>query len=507
METTEGAALRPGAVLYEAASAAFVDRRLQVVPSAALGAGKRRGWLVRRVLLLADLVGLSLAFVATQYFFAPGGEIGQRAEVLVFLATLPGWILAARLYGLYDRDEARTDHSSVDDFVGIFRLASVGAWLLAACVLLTPSLDLQLRKVLLFWASAIVLVTAARATGRALVRRDVRYRQNTIVVGAGSVGQAFARKALSHPEYGINIVGFVDDQPKARREDLDELLLLGGMERLRELVDLYDIERVVIAFSNDSHEQTLALIRSLKDVRVQVDIVPRLYELLSPRVGLYAVEGMPLVGLPPAALAASERLVKRAMDLVLSALGLVVLAPLFALVAVLIKLDSSGPVFFRQVRMGQGGRTFRIVKFRTMCADAEERKADVAHLNKHAGAGGDPRMFKIPDDPRVTRVGRFLRRYALDELPQLINVLRGEMSLVGPRPLILSEDRHVDSWARHRLDLKPGMTGLWQVLGRNEIGFDEMIRLDYLYVKNWSLWTDLKLILHTVPVLLRGGGY
>ncbi|HEV3480476.1 MAG TPA: sugar transferase, partial [Gaiellaceae bacterium] len=410
METTEGAALRPGAVLYEAASAAFAERRLQVVPPAALGAGKRRGWVVRRVLLIADLVGLSLAFVATQYFFTPGGEIGQRAEVLVFLATLPGWIVAARLYGLYDRDEARTDHSSVDDFVGIFRLASVGAWLLAACVLLSGSLELQLRKVLLFWASAIVLVTAARAAGRAVVRRDARYLQNTVIVGAGSVGQAFARKVLNHPEYGINIIGFVDDQPKARRDDLDELVLLGGTDRLRELVDLYDVERVVIAFSNDSHEQTLALIRSLKDRRVQVDIVPRLYELLSPRVGLYAVEGMPLVGLPPAELAASERLVKRGMDVVLAPLGLLALAPLFALIALLIKLDSPGPVFFRQVRMGKGGRTFRIVKFRTMCADAEERKGAIAHLNKHACAGGDPRMFKIPDDPRVTRVGRILRR-------------------------------------------------------------------------------------------------
>jgi exopolysaccharide biosynthesis polyprenyl glycosylphosphotransferase len=284
------------------------------------------------------------------------------------------------------------------------------------------------------------------------------------------------------------------------------LLLLGGTERLREVVELYDVERVVIAFSNDSHEQTLALIRSLKDVRVQVDIVPRLYELLSPRVGLYAVEGMPLVGLPPAALAASERLVKRTMDLVFSTLGLLVLAPLFALIAALIKLDSPGPVFFRQVRMGKGGRTFRIVKFRTMCADADARKAEVAHLNKHARAGGDPRMFKIPDDPRVTRVGRVLRRYALDELPQLINVLRGEMSLVGPRPLILAEDRYVADWARSRLDLKPGVTGLWQCLGSSDIPFDEMVRLDYLYVTSWSLWNDVRLMLQTIPALLRTSG-
>jgi lipopolysaccharide/colanic/teichoic acid biosynthesis glycosyltransferase len=162
-------------------------------------------------------------------------------------------------------------------------------------------------------------------------------------------------------------------------------------------------------------------------------------------------------------------------------------------------------VFFRQVRMGQRNRTFRIVKFRTMSADAEQRKAEVAHLNRHARNGGDPRMFKIPDDPRVTRVGRFLRRYSLDELPQLINVLKGEMSLVGPRPLILAEDQHVVDWARSRLDLKPGITGLWQALGNSAIPFEEMVRLDYLYVTSWSLGKDCRLLLRTIPAVVRNG--
>ncbi len=161
------------------------------------------------------------------------------------------------------------------------------------------------------------------------------------------------------------------------------------------------------------------------------------------------------------------------------------LAPVLAVIAVAIKLDSPGPVFFRQVRMGRGDRTFRIWKFRTMTADAELRKAELAHLNKHAD--GDDRMFKIPDDPRVTRVGRFLRRTSIDELPQLLNVLAGEMSLVGPRPIILDEHRHVEGWATRRLDLRPGVTGLWQVLGRDDIPFGEMVELDYQYVTSWSL--------------------
>ena len=173
------------------------------------------------------------------------------------------------------------------------------------------------------------------------------------------------------------------------------------------------------------------------------------------------------------------------------------------MIAFAIFLDSRGGVFFRQPRIGVGGTVFSILKFRTMVPDAEEMKEAVAHMSVHAA--GDARMFKIADDPRVTRVGRFLRRLSLDELPQLFNVLIGEMSLVGPRPLIPSEDRQVEDWGRERLSLRPGMTGLWQVLGRSEIPFEEMVRLDYLYVTNWSLWHDFRLMCGTVPAMLKGG--
>jgi lipopolysaccharide/colanic/teichoic acid biosynthesis glycosyltransferase len=218
-------------------------------------------------------------------------------------------------------------------------------------------------------------------------------------------------------------------------------------------------------------------------------------------VGIHTAEGLPLICLPALRLSRSSLFMKRTMDLALSLTGLVVLAPLFLAVAVWIKLDSHGPVFFRQLRMGSADQTFEIFKFRTMTADADERKGEYAALNKHNG--GDRRMFKIPNDPRVTRSGRILRRFSIDELPQLINVVRGEMSLVGPRPLILEEDLHVVDWRRQRLNLKPGMTGLWQVLGRDDIGFEEMVRLDYVYVTTWSLLNDLKLILRTIPALYR----
>jgi exopolysaccharide biosynthesis polyprenyl glycosylphosphotransferase len=324
-----------------------------------------------------------------------------------------------------------------------------------------------------------------------------------VIMGAGEVGQLIAYKLLQHPEYGINLVGFIDDQPKERREDLDHLALLGGIERLTSVVRLLDVERVIIAFSNDRREDILALVRELNEMNIQVDIVPRFFDVVGPGVDLHSVEGLPLISLRAPRLSRSSNFLKRGLDLSVAGAGLLALVPVFALVALAIKLDSVGPVLFRQVRMGARSRTFSIYKFRSMEIDAESRKHEIAHLNRHAREGGDPRMFKIDVDPRVTRVGRLLRRLSIDELPQLYNVLRGEMSLVGPRPLILEEDAFVTDWALRRLDLKPGITGLWQVLGRNDIPFAEMVRLDYLYVTGWSLQQDLRLMLRTVPTLLK----
>jgi exopolysaccharide biosynthesis polyprenyl glycosylphosphotransferase len=507
MTPTEGAALLQGAMLYDEMAGAVDARTLDILSRRrANRVVKSRGWLVRRALAAADVVGITLAFLFASWAVGgatPVDEIDPRTEYVLFLLTIPVWIIVAKLYGLYDHDEERTDHTTLDDIVPVVHLVTLGSWLLFAGAWITGLAVPHIEKVGLFWAAAIVLVITGRSIARALCRRSVFYLQNTVVVGAGDVGRMVARKFAMHPEYGINMVGFVDENPRAVGEEVETFNVLGSPDRLPAIVRFFDVERVVIAFSNDSHTETLELIRSLKDLDVQVDIVPRLFEIVGPSVGIHSVGGLPLVGLPPFHLSRSSLFVKRATDLVLGSLGLAVLAPTIGAIALAIKLTSPGPVFFGQVRMGAGDRTFRMLKFRTMVVDADERKHEYAHLNKHLSAGGDPRMFKIPDDPRITRIGRFLRRYSLDELPQLINVVRGEMTLVGPRPLILDEDRHVGEWARRRLDLKPGMTGPWQVLGRSEIPFDEMIKLDYLYVTNWSPWRDLKLMLQTIPAVIH----
>jgi exopolysaccharide biosynthesis polyprenyl glycosylphosphotransferase len=505
----ERAAVHQGVVLHDEMTAAVGERALEIADRRRRTAVIRgRGWLVRRMLLAADVLGLAGAFLAAQVLLGQGSAqgIAVETEYLLFLATLPGWVVLAKLYGLYDRDEERTDHSTADDLVGVLHMVTLGAWVFFAGSHLADLAAPQLRNVTVFWALAIVLVTLGRGAARSYCHRQLAYVQNTVIVGAGDVGQTVARKLLNHPEYGINLVGFVDAHPREQRDDLEHLTLLGPPECLPAVVRLLGVERVIVAFSNEGHEATLELIRSLNELDVRIDVVPRLYELVGPGVGIHTVEGLPLVGLPPLRLSRSSRLLKRAMDVVVSALGLLLLAPVLVVIALLIKLDSPGPVFFRQVRMGARSRTFRIFKFRTMVQDADERKAEVAHLNVHAQNGGDPRMFKIPDDPRITRVGRFLRGSSLDEVPQLINVLKGEMTLVGPRPLILDEDCEISAeWARRRLDLKPGMTGLWQVLGRSAIPFEEMVRLDYLYVTSWSLANDCRLIFRTIPAVARSG--
>jgi exopolysaccharide biosynthesis polyprenyl glycosylphosphotransferase len=458
---------------------------------------------MRRLLLVADVVGIVIAYVVAMQL-VPSSSTADRVapiwEIALFVATLPLWVLVARVYGLYDRDEERTDHSTVDDVVGVFQVVTLGAWgfLVVTHVLGLPYVSLA--RLVVFWLLAIVLIPVLRAVSRAFGRRQSAYIQNVIIVGSGYVAHQLADKIEKHPEYGLRVVGFVDHDAGASTHN-GRTELIGTTEDLPRLVHEQGVHRVAIAFSTDSHDQTLGVIRSMQDSEVQIDIVPRMFEVLGTNAQLHTIEGMPLVGLPRPRLSDSSRLLKRSLDLWTSTLGLVLLAPVFVVVAVLIKLDSRGPVFFRQTRMGAADRTFRVFKFRTMVDGADRLKSDVAHLNMHSDV--DPRMFKVPDDPRVTRVGRFLRRWRIDELPQLLNVLSGSMSIVGPRPLILAEDQYVSSWARRRLDLKPGITGLWQVLGASDIPFEEMTKLDYLYVTNWSIREDLRLILLTLPALTR----
>jgi exopolysaccharide biosynthesis polyprenyl glycosylphosphotransferase len=247
------------------------------------------------------------------------------------------------------------------------------------------------------------------------------------------------------------------------------------------------------------------VIHDLSELGVHVDLVPSWSDVVGTRFDLHEMEGMPLLTMPRPSLGKSSLRLKRALDLAVGTIALLFLSPVFAVCAIAIKLDSPGPVLFRQRRVGRRDRHFEVFKFRSMHVDADARKEEVAALNFHGGAN-ETGMFKIREDPRVTRVGRILRRYSLDELPQLLNIVRGDMSLVGPRPLIETEDRQIEGRFRKRLDLTPGLTGLWQAHGRSEIPFEEMVNLDYVYVTNWSLWGDVKLLMRTCSIVMRGRG-
>jgi exopolysaccharide biosynthesis polyprenyl glycosylphosphotransferase len=484
-----------------------VEQTIPVARSFAASPLHPRGWLIRRALLAADITSLVLAFAVTEAIYGNvtrNQKFTTSAEIALFVLTLPVWVLLAKLYGLYDRDEARTDHRTTDDLAGVFHLITVGTWLVVAGGRVTHLASPYVLRVTVFWALALVAIVTTRTLVRAVCRRLESYKQDTIVVGTGREGRLVARRLEQHPEFGLRVVGFVGPDTGAAVPGFGDLRVLGSLDDLPRLVRERHVARVVMGFTEDGHAAMLKQIRELNACGVQVDIVPRFPELMGPEVDVHTGGGISLWSLRPFQLSRSSRALKRGGDLVFSSVALVLLSPFFLLAAIAIKLDSRGPVFFRQERILDSRRTFRIWKLRTMVADAEERKPGLAHLNVHTQRGGDGKMFKIENDPRITRVGRVLRKHSLDELPQLINVLVGEMSLVGPRPLIPEEHRYVTEWRRRRLELKPGVTGLWQVNGRSNVAFEEMVELDYRYVTNWSPWLDLALLLRTFSVVLRG---
>ena len=274
------------------------------------------------------------------------------------------------------------------------------------------------------------------------------------------------------------------------------------MKDFARVCDELAVERVIIAFSALSTDDLLDVIRAGKQLAIKVSIVPRLFEVMGAGVEVDQLQGLTLLGLRGLQRSNSSLLIKRAIDLTVASVGVILLFPVLLAVSVAIKLSSPGPVLFRQRRIGRGNEPFTMFKFRTMVDGADTMKVGLEHLNEADGI-----MFKITDDPRITPLGRWLRKTSIDELPQLLNVLRGEMSLVGPRPLIPREAAHVIGWHRARLDLTPGLTGPWQVLGRTAIPFQEMVKLDYVYVAEWSLWNDIILLLRTLPVVISGAGH
>ena len=463
-------------------------------PSAIAARYGRRDYLTRRLLLLADSAGLVIAVVV---MFNVSPESRPFGYALLSIATIPIWLLLFKTYGLYDRDIKRISHSTVDDLPALLHALLVGCLLLWIFYKLLPIGQLVLNDVITFAVTSTVAIGVMRWLARKQTTRLLG-PERVLFIGDGEPTELLARKMRAHPEYGLQPIGVVSRSVLADGE-LSQLEQLDG-EDFSDLVARFRADRVVICKSNVDEETLLTLVHKCKERALKVSVLPQLFGAMGPSVEIDDVEGVTVLGINPPVLPRSSRFIKRALDVFGSASMLVLTAPFLVLIALAIKLSSRGPVFFRQRRVGQGGRPFELVKFRTMEVDAEQQVEQLRQQSR------DPGWLMLDHDPRITPVGRFLRLTSLDELPELWSVLKGDMSLVGPRPLIATEDRQIDGWARSRLDLTPGVTGLWQVLGRTSIPFEEMVKLDYLYVTNWSLWTDVRLILKTLPVVLSRRG-
>jgi exopolysaccharide biosynthesis polyprenyl glycosylphosphotransferase len=473
--------------------------RLLTAPGAFAGAdwaNSRRDSARRRLLAAGDVAGLLAAFAAMWAVAAPAGALGSQTPLL---AALAGWVLVNKLLGLYDRDDKVIHRSTLDELPKLLHSITLGV---LAVHLLSPVLgvDVPRTQTVVFLVFACLTVPGARSLARLAVRRAFA-PERCVILGSGEVAQVLARKLHSHPEYGVELVGFLDDPVGAAAAPAPATAHLGAIPELAAICREHDVERVIVAFSGLSNARMLDIVRIAKRAQLKVTIVPRLYEAIGRSVEVDEVEGMTVLSLRGLSRSRSSLTIKRALDVAAAATGLILLSPLLALIAAAVRLDSRGPVLYRQRRMGRDA-SFEMLKFRSMVDGADDLKASLRHLNEADGV-----MFKIAADPRVTRVGHLLRRTSLDELPQLWNVLRGEMSLVGPRPLVPDEDDHVMGWHRARLELTPGLTGPWQVAGRNRVPFQEMVKMDYLYVAEWSLWNDLRLLLRTLPIVLLGRGH
>ena len=473
-------------------------------PSSSAGLNARSGSL-RRLVVVSDALALVLAFLLSG-LVSPSMHVRSASVavgLVLFAATLPAWLVGARLTGLYRLEERRASGGGVEEWLSIGRLMVIGTWVALAIAWLARFEQPETARLVVFAALAVTFVASGRAAARALARRRSAYVQNAVIVGAGEVGQLVARKLLRHPEYGVNLVGFVDTPPKRWRRDISPGPLLGPVDDLAAIVHRFAIERVIVAFSQRNDNDVLAQVRPLAGLNVHVDVVPRMFEIIGPDQGLPDVEGIPLVSISPRRPSAASLRAKRAIDIAGACFGLALTAPVFLWAAWRIPRETSGPVFYRQTRLGANMQEFTMLKFRTMRegADAESHKEYVERTMNGEVALGE--IYKLDRGDVITPTGRWLRRTSLDELPQLLNVLRGSMSLVGPRPCLAYETEHFAPHHYERFRLPAGITGLWQVTARAHASFAEALEMDVVYVRSWSIGLDLSLLLRTPFEVLR----
>jgi exopolysaccharide biosynthesis polyprenyl glycosylphosphotransferase len=458
---------------------------LALIDAVLINVGFAIAWYLRYQLELFREVAAADYLPITSY-------LGIQAFLTVCL------LIIYRLNGVYGR---RRRQGWADEVSGITSGALVGVAIMIVAVFYLRPFGYS-RLVFIY---ACLIITFLLATARVVERvwRGYLRRKGigllrVLVVGEGQLGRMIMQNIVAQPELGYNIVGFVDDEP---RQSLGRFEYLGTTADIPELVWRHQIQEVVIALPSASHEKVTEILIACARLNVRFRIVPDFYDLSLNQVDVVEVNRIPLIGLKEASLPGSGQVIKRIIDVTIASIAIVLLSPLMLVIAIAIVLDSPGPIIVRQVRIGRWAKPFDFFKFRSMRDGADRELRTLIDKNEADGP-----VFKIRNDPRRTRVGRWLRRFSLDELPQLFNVLKGDMSLVGPRPPFPWEVDQYAEWHRRRLQVYPGITGLGQVSGRSDLPFDETALLDIWYIENWTLGLDLKILLRTVPAVISGHG-
>ncbi len=462
-------------------------------PQMGAEASRRRGALLRRLLALGDwgaLVATLLAVTAA----TSSTDVGDLFWAMLFS---PAWIVVVKLQGLYDNDHRRIRHSTLDEVPGLISVSVVGTLVLDALLAISPVGPLSPKSAIALGVGTLVGSFVARGVIRFLWHRLTGVSAG-LVVGPAAAADTVARRISTHPEARLRLVGYLSPDPG---EEARELPRLGSIADISEVSSAHEIERVVAAGEEMSESAAERLIEECKEAGLALTFLPQHFGLLGPGIELNRLAELPVLDFRFSDPPRSTQAMKRGMDVLISALVLLLLSPLMLGIAIAILLDTGRPVFFRQRRAGRDGAPFQMIKFRTMVVNAEELLPELIDLEKL-----DQPAFKIIDDPRVTRTGRWLRRTSLDELPQLFNVLRGTMSLVGPRPEEESVVALYDERQRSRLAIKPGLTGPMQVYGRSDLTFEERLALERDYLDNLSLLTDLAILMRTPRAVVRGEG-
>jgi exopolysaccharide biosynthesis polyprenyl glycosylphosphotransferase len=439
--------------------------------------------------------------------FPPESTAAFNNIALALLLTSPILFLALKICGMYDTRARVRILDRIPKIVGAVNVYLV--ILLISSFFLDTSISIR-GFLVFFWIFSIVFLFAGRFLLQVLLSiagiNDVVMR-NTLIVGSGKVGKEVARKLQKHDAFGLRPVGLIDDDPlytEFTEPEIKDMRVLGGLKDLSRIIGDFEVEKVVIAFTGDSAEQLLDLASKCNKMGVECSIIPRLFEVITDEITVNEIGGIPLIRLREKKIEGYRKALKAAEDYLLGLAALLIAAPILLVTAIAIKLDSPGPVFFRHKRVGKNGKCFDCIKFRSMVDGACDMQEDMVNGDEEAEHGW--LCWKNQDDPRITRVGKWIRKFSIDELPQIFNVLSGHMSLVGPRPHIKEEVQSYKEWHKQRLNIKPGITGPWQVSGRSDLPFDEMIKLDLYYIETWSLWQDFKIILRTFTAIISSNG-